>query len=62
MVFRWNTIYPLYFDAKVSVSDGRRVKREEAVWWPQGTQISRACKALGLPSVLEVSPSCSSQL
>lgn len=24
------------------------------MWWPQATQISQACRSLGLPSVLEV--------
>lgn len=52
---RWNAVYPLYFDAKVSASEGRRVPRKEAVWWPQATQIAKACRTLGLPSVLEVS-------
>ncbi|WRT64620.1 uncharacterized protein IL334_001553 [Kwoniella shivajii] len=49
----WNTVYPLYFDAKVSINDGRRVPRKSSVWWPQATQIAQACRVLGLPSVLE---------
>lgn len=52
---RWNTVYPIYFDAKVSVNNGRRVKREDAMWWPQARQISLACSALALRCVLEVS-------
>lgn len=57
----WNVVYPLYFDAKVSINSGRRVPRTSAVWWPIATQIAEACKSLGLPSVLEVShvSSCS---
>jgi hypothetical protein len=51
---RWNTVYPLYFDAKVSINDGRRVPRKDALWWPQASHISQACRVLGLPSVLEV--------
>jgi signal recognition particle subunit SEC65 len=51
----WNCVYPLYFDAKVSITDGRRVPRQSSVWWPQATQIAQACRSLGLPSVLEVS-------
>lgn len=51
----WNVVYPLYFDAKVSINSGRRVPRTSAVWWPIATQIAEACKSLGLPSVLEVS-------
>ncbi len=51
----WNSVYPIYFDAKVSISDGRRVSRKDSVWWPQSTHIAKACRALGLPSVLEVS-------
>ncbi|OCF45734.1 signal recognition particle subunit SRP19 [Kwoniella heveanensis CBS 569] len=49
----WNTVYPLYFDAKVSIAEGRRVPRTSSVWWPQATQIAHACRVLGLPSVLE---------
>ncbi|CAK9786917.1 signal recognition particle, SRP19 subunit [Cutaneotrichosporon oleaginosum] len=49
----WNTVYPRYFDAKVSVTDGRRVPRKSALWWPQATHIAQACASLGLPSVLE---------
>ncbi|WWC86735.1 uncharacterized protein L201_001613 [Kwoniella dendrophila CBS 6074] len=49
----WNTVYPLYFDAKVSINDGRRVPRPSSVWWPQATHIAQACRILGLPSVLE---------
>ncbi|KAK8847553.1 hypothetical protein IAR55_005412 [Kwoniella newhampshirensis] len=49
----WNTVYPLYFDAKVSINEGRRVPRKSAVWWPQAQQISQACRSLGLASVLE---------
>ncbi|WVF69629.1 hypothetical protein IAT40_004407 [Kwoniella sp. CBS 6097] len=49
----WNTVYPLYFDAKVSIAEGRRVPRTSSVWWPQATQIAQACRVLGLPSVLE---------
>ncbi|GFZ47857.1 hypothetical protein JCM24511_05604 [Saitozyma sp. JCM 24511] len=49
----WNTVYPLYFDAKVSINDGRRVPRKDALWWPQASHISQACRVLGLPSVLE---------
>ncbi|WVR04754.1 hypothetical protein IAU60_001765 [Kwoniella sp. DSM 27419] len=49
----WNTVYPLYFDAKVSIADGRRVPRKSAIWWPQATLIAQACRALGLSSVLE---------
>jgi signal recognition particle subunit SRP19 len=46
-------VYPRYFDAKVSVADGRRVPRKSALWWPQATHIAQACASLGLPSVLE---------
>ncbi|ORY24013.1 hypothetical protein BCR39DRAFT_548166 [Naematelia encephala] len=49
----WYSVYPLYFDAKVSIGDGRRIPRKLASWWPQATQISHACRSLGLPSVLE---------
>ncbi|KAL1405272.1 signal recognition particle subunit [Vanrija albida] len=49
----WNSVYPLYFDAKASVKNGRRVPRESALWWPLAAHIARACSSLGLSSVLE---------
>ncbi|ORX34007.1 hypothetical protein BD324DRAFT_638000 [Kockovaella imperatae] len=49
----WNTVYPLYFDAKRSVQQGRRVPRKDSMWWPQAAQIAKCCRILGLPSVLE---------
>ncbi|ODN79500.1 hypothetical protein L202_03469 [Cryptococcus amylolentus CBS 6039] len=49
----WNSLYPIYFDAKASVNAGRRVPRSSAVWWPLATHIAQACSALGLPSILE---------
>lgn len=53
---RWNSLYPIYFDAKVSIAKGRRVPREYALWWPQAQHLSVACRNLGLQSCLEVSP------
>lgn len=52
----WNTLYPLYFDAKLSVNEGRRVPRSKALWWPQSLHIAKACSALGLQCVHEASP------
>jgi hypothetical protein len=52
---RWNSLYPIYFDAKVSIAKGRRVPREYALWWPQAQHLSVACRNLGLQSCLEVS-------
>ncbi|WOO85828.1 Signal recognition particle SEC65 subunit [Vanrija pseudolonga] len=49
----WNSVYPLYFDAKASVKTGRRVPRDSALWWPLAAHIARACSSLGLSSVLE---------
>ncbi|WVN89295.1 uncharacterized protein L203_104516 [Cryptococcus depauperatus CBS 7841] len=49
----WNSVYPLYFDAKVSINAGRRVPRALSVWWPLASHIAQACKALDLPVVLE---------
>jgi hypothetical protein len=54
---RWNSLYPIYFDAKVSIAKGRRVPREYALWWPQAQHLSVACRNLGLQSCLEVSRS-----
>jgi signal recognition particle subunit SRP19 len=54
---RWNSLYPIYFDAKVSIAKGRRVPREYALWWPQAQHLSVACRNLGLQSCLEVSHS-----
>ncbi|KAI5452191.1 signal recognition particle subunit [Naganishia albida] len=50
----WNTLYPLYFDAKLSVNEGRRVPRSKALWWPQSLHIAKACSALGLQCVHEI--------
>jgi len=55
LIFRWNSLYPIYFDAKVSIAKGRRVPREYALWWPQAQHLSIACRNLGLQSCLEVS-------
>jgi signal recognition particle subunit SRP19 len=52
---RWNSLYPIYFDAKQSIAKGRRVPREYALWYPQAQHISIACRNLGLQSCLEVS-------
>lgn len=46
-------MYPLYFDAKVSINGGRRVPRKSSLWWPLAAHIAKACATLGLPSVLE---------
>lgn len=54
LTYRWNTVYPRYFDAKVSIADGRRVPRKSSLWWPQAAHVAKACAALRLPSVLEV--------
>ena len=51
---RFNVIYPIYLDAKVSIAEGRRVPRKSAMWWPQAQHIAQACRALLLPSALEV--------
>jgi signal recognition particle subunit SEC65 len=55
LLVSWNTLYPLYFDAKLSVNQGRRVPRSKALWWPQSLHIAKACSALGLQCVHEVS-------
>lgn len=55
LIIRWNSLYPIYFDAKVSIAKGRRVPREYALWWPQAQHLSIACRNLGLQSCLEVS-------
>jgi signal recognition particle subunit SRP19 len=55
LINRWNSLYPIYFDARVSVAKGRRVPREYALWWPQAQHLSIACRNLGLQSCLEVS-------
>ncbi|KAJ9122510.1 hypothetical protein QFC22_001939 [Naganishia vaughanmartiniae] len=50
----WNTLYPLYFDAKLSINQGRRVPRSKAVWWPQSLHIAKACSSLGLQCIHEI--------
>ncbi|GHJ87352.1 hypothetical protein NliqN6_3754 [Naganishia liquefaciens] len=50
----WYSLYPLYFDAKLSVNQGRRVPRSQALWWPQSLHIAKACSSLGLQCVHEI--------
>lgn len=49
----WNSVYPLYFDAKVSINGGRRVGRKQSLWWPTAAHIAKAASLLRLRSVLE---------
>ncbi|GAA5852782.1 hypothetical protein JCM8547_004681 [Rhodosporidiobolus lusitaniae] len=50
----WDTIYPLYVDAKRPQQDGgRRVNKQAALEWPLAEQISKACRMLGFEAVFE---------
>lgn len=50
---RYQTIYPLYFDARRTRSEGRRVGKEQAVENPLAREIVDAVQALGLKVVFE---------
>jgi signal recognition particle subunit SEC65 len=54
---RWNTIYPVYLDAKKPYGSGRRVSRDHALWWPLSTDIANAASKMGLSVVHEVDKS-----
>ncbi|CAN6668649.1 signal recognition particle subunit Sec65p [Trichomonascus vanleenenianus] len=49
----WQVIYPVYFDASKSHSEGRRVPKETAVENPLADTIIEACKAIGIHCVYE---------
>ena len=49
----YQTIYPLYFDASRTRSEGRRVGKEEAVSNPLAREIVDAVQMLGLKTVFE---------
>ncbi|ORY87428.1 signal recognition particle, SRP19 subunit [Leucosporidium creatinivorum] len=50
----WETLYPIYIDAKRPHQDGaRRVSKEYALDWPLAEMMAKACTALGIQSVLE---------
>ncbi|BGP00227.1 signal recognition particle subunit SRP19 [Rhodotorula toruloides] len=53
---RWDTLYPLYIDAKRPQQDGgRRVNAKLALQWPLAEQMAKACRALGFEAVFEPS-------
>ncbi|KAK0706717.1 signal recognition particle, SRP19 subunit [Lasiosphaeria miniovina] len=49
----YQCLYPVYFDARRSRAEGRRVPKSLAVLNPLATEIVNACAALRLPTVLE---------
>ncbi|KAK1760641.1 signal recognition particle, SRP19 subunit [Echria macrotheca] len=49
----YQCLYPVYFDATRSRSEGRRVSSSLAVRNPLATEIVAACARLGIPSVFE---------
>lgn len=52
---RWDTIYPIYLDAKRPFQDGaRRVSQQYAVEWPIAEFMAQACGMLGVEAVFEV--------
>jgi len=46
-------IYPIYFDKKVSRSNGRKVTKKDAVEKPSIDDIFKAAKSLGLNPTIE---------
>lgn len=52
---RWDTIYPIYVDAKRPQQDGaRRVNAKLALEWPLAELMAKACRMLGFEVVFEV--------
>lgn len=52
----YDTIYPIYFDAKAPhCAGGRRVPKTLALEWPLAESIAGACGKLGVQTVFEVS-------
>ncbi|GAA5975282.1 hypothetical protein JCM11641_005916 [Rhodosporidiobolus odoratus] len=52
----WDTLYPIYIDAKRPQQDGgRRVNSKVALQWPLAEQMARACRMLGFDTVFEPS-------
>lgn len=49
----WQIIYPVYFDASKTHSEGRRVSKEMAVENPLAQTIMDACRTIGVHTVLE---------
>ncbi|GAA6048455.1 hypothetical protein JCM3770_003765 [Rhodotorula araucariae] len=53
---RWDTLYPIYIDAKRPQQDGfRRVNAQLALQWPLAEQMAKACRMLGFDVVFEPS-------
>jgi signal recognition particle subunit SRP19 len=48
-----NVIYPAYFDAALSRSDGRRVPQDLAVEDPEVEEIAKAVQQVGYDAVVE---------
>jgi signal recognition particle subunit SRP19 len=48
-----NVIYPAYFDAALSRSEGRRVPRDLAVEDPEVEEIAKAVQQVGYDAVIE---------
>lgn len=49
----WNLLYPCYFDADRSHTEGRRVSKSHAVKNPQAQTIMQGLRQLGIPAILE---------
>lgn len=57
MAKTWHCVYPVYFDARRTRAQGRRVDRENAVDNPLAREILDAVEMLGLPGALEAGKS-----
>lgn len=50
----WETIYPIYLDAKVPYkTGGRRVSLQYSLRWPLAHHIQQVCSQIGFPAQLE---------
>lgn len=52
---KWVGVYPIYFNKKKTVAEGRRVALDKAIDMPSCKDIADACVVLGLPVEIEVS-------
>jgi signal recognition particle subunit SRP19 len=55
---RWKCIYPLYFDKKRSITEGRRVPQGQSITNPTCQHLIFACEGLNLPISVEVRSFC----
>eukprot|EP00914_Ancora_sagittata_P016567 GHVO01032942.1.p1 GENE.GHVO01032942.1~~GHVO01032942.1.p1 ORF type:complete len:151 (+),score=33.13 GHVO01032942.1:513-965(+) len=50
---RWKIVYPSYIDSTISISEGRRIRKDSGVPSPTIIELESACRNLGLKYVRE---------